>query len=417
MEQYRLVKDHAENIRRSSYWLRKTSFLLGIWPAELLPSLSIRWYRVLYRFTLIIHWINTYLQLLFFCHNLGNLNLVVQGLCSFVSITTTGIKCMRIYAYEHEIARIWQTIESGILLRKIRFLAKGVNNKNIFAQFDDITGRMWKEVHLNLRFYTFMVGAVASSYSIIPLGSYLYHQVQGHAFNRSLVYNTYYPYIQTVKYRSPLYELLFCSESISGYSTWAGVVAFDALYIVFVLYATSLVRLLNELMQETTNPTFTVREKAFFLRECLLHHGRVIRFVQQIDEIFSPLLLLQLFTSTAIICVIAFATTFSKDAGDSQTILMVLYLITAVYQLFQFCWYGQRLQNESNDLPVAVYNARWELCSREFQRSHQILLLYSQCRIELHAWSFSAMSLETFSGVWGLYLFSPPGDDQSELGD
>ncbi|XP_050094074.1 odorant receptor 63a-like [Anopheles aquasalis] len=399
MEHYQPVKDRTESIRTSSYWLRKTSFLMGVWPAKLQTSLGIPWYRVLYRFTLAMHWINTYLQLEFFCHNLGNLNLVVQGLCSFISITTTGIKCMRLHSYEEEISRIWKTIESGILFRKIHFLAKGGNNKGIFVQFDAIAGHMWKEVHLNLRFYTTVVGAVASSYSIIPLCSYLYHLLQGQSINRKLVYNTYYPYMEMIKYRSPLYELLFCTESMSGYTTWAGVVAFDGLYVVFVLYATSLLRLLNELMQETTNPTFTDPERAFLLRECLLHHGRVIRLVQQINEIFSPLLLLQLFTSTAIICVIAFAATFSEDAGDSQTMLMVLYLIAAVYQLFQFCWYGQRLQNESNDLPVAVYNARWELCSPEFKRSHHILLLFSQRRIELRAWSFSAMSLETFSKI------------------
>uniref|UniRef100_A0A182G0F9 Uncharacterized protein n=1 Tax=Anopheles albimanus TaxID=7167 RepID=A0A182G0F9_ANOAL len=374
---------------------------MGVWPVKLQTSLGIPWYRALFRFTLAMHWINTYLQLEFFCHNLGNLSLVVQGLCTFVSIATTGIKCLRLHWYEDDIARIWQSIESAVLLRKIRFPATGVNNKGIFAQFDDITGRMWREVHLNLRFYALVVGATASSYSIIPFCSYLYHNLQGHTFNRSLVYNLYYPHMEMIKYRSPLYELLFCTESMSGYTTWAGVVAFDGLYVVFVLYAASLVRMLNELMQETTSPTFTDPERAFFLRECLLHHGRVIRLVQQINEIFSPLLLLQLFTSTAIICVIAFAATFVKDAGDSHSMVMVLliYLIAAVYQLFQFCWYGQRLQNESNDLPVAVYNARWELCSREFKHSHHILLLFSQRCIELRAWSFSAMSLETFSKI------------------
>lgn len=39
----------------------------------------------------------------------------------------------------------------------------------------------------------------------------------------------------------------------------------------------------------------------------------------------------------------------NQNEGDSQILVMVLYLIAAFYQLFQFCWYGQRVQNEVNN--------------------------------------------------------------------
>ena len=152
------------------------------------------------------------------------------------------------------------------------------------------------------------------------------------------MYNTYYPLLEPIKRRSPLFELLFCSESLSGYTTWAGVVAFDGLYVAMVLYAASLMRLLRDLLHETANPGLTDAERAFFQRECILHHIRTIQLsrlcgcgelpapiarwraydlffyspifgslIEKINEIFSPVLLVQLFTSTSIICVIAFA--------------------------------------------------------------------------------------------------------------
>lgn len=37
-----------------------------------------------------------------------------------------------------------------------------------------------------------------------------------------------------------------------------------------------------------------------------------------------------------------------QSERDSQTLVMILYLIAAFYQLLQFCWYGQRVQNEVN---------------------------------------------------------------------
>uniref|UniRef100_A0A182XUS0 Odorant receptor n=1 Tax=Anopheles quadriannulatus TaxID=34691 RepID=A0A182XUS0_ANOQN len=396
-EHYQPEEDYGELVQRSTYWVRALATTMGIWPGQYV-SMRSHWYRRLYYFMLLMHWLNTYLQTEFFFRNLGNLGLVVQGLCSFVSITTTGIKVMRIHAYEAEIVQLWKTLQDATFIKKIRFLRK-TDRGTIFQRIHNLLARQCKEVQLNLRFYTLVVGLVASNYSIIPACSNLYNQFQGNAFNRSFVYNTYYPLLEPIKRRSPLFELLFCSESLSGYTTWAGVVAFDGLYVAMVLYAASLMRLLRDLLHETANPGLTDAERAFFQRECILHHIRTIQLIEKINEIFSPVLLVQLFTSTSIICVIAFAASMHADEGDSQTMLMVLYLIAAIYQLFQFCWYGQRLQNEGTELPRSVYDAQWELCAQRFKSTQHVLLLYSQRQIEMRAWSFSAMSLETFSTI------------------
>uniref|UniRef100_A0A182JD32 Odorant receptor n=1 Tax=Anopheles atroparvus TaxID=41427 RepID=A0A182JD32_ANOAO len=249
--------------------------IMGVWPQEYV-AIRVQWYRKLYYFMMLMHWFNTYLQVEFFFRNLGNLNLIVQGLCSFCSICTTGIKAMRMHSYEAEILHIWRTMESATLFKKIHFLRTG-DNKHIFTRIDDHIDRQWKEVHLNLRFYCLVVGAVASTYSIIPACMNLYNEFQGNDFNRSLVYNTYYPFIEEYRRFSPLHEVLFCSESLSGFTTWAGVVAFDGLYVVLVLYATSLMRMLGDLMQETTNQALSDVERTFFLRECLQQHIKTIQ--------------------------------------------------------------------------------------------------------------------------------------------
>uniref|UniRef100_A0A182NZ53 Uncharacterized protein n=1 Tax=Anopheles dirus TaxID=7168 RepID=A0A182NZ53_9DIPT len=396
-ERYQPAQDFNELVQRSSFWVRAMAKTMGIWPGRYV-SMRLRWYRRLYYFMLLMHWLNTYLQIEFFFRNLGNLGLVVQGLCSFVSICTTGLKVMRMHAYEDEIQQIWHALENATFVKRIRFLRK-TDRGAVFDDINRLLAGQWKEVQLNLRFYCFVVGLVASIYSILPAGSNLYSQFLGHNFNRSLVYNTYYPFLEPIKQRSPLFELLFCSESLSGYTTWAGVVAFDGLYVVLVLYATSLMRLLRDLVRETANPHLTDTERSFFQRECILHHIRTKQLIEKINEIFSPILLVQLFTSTSVICVIAFAASMPTDGADSQTMLMVLYLIAAIYQLFQFCWYGQRLQNESTALPLSVYDVEWERCAQNFKTSHRILLLYSQRQIDMRAWSFSAMSLETFSTI------------------
>ncbi|XP_053676537.1 odorant receptor 63a-like [Anopheles nili] len=396
-KRYQPPVEFIDLVQKSSFWVRWMGTSMGIWPVEHV-SIRPQWYRKLYYFMLLALWYNTYVQIEFLFHNLKTLNLAVQSLCSLCSISSAIFKVMRLHAYENEIRDIWQTLENVTVLKELHFLRKS-DSDTIFGRINKQLMRQWKEVHFNLRFYNLMVGLVACNYSIIPFCSNLYNQLKGREFNRSFVYRTYYRSMELLKYRSPLFEVLFCSESLSGYTTWASMVAFDGLYVVMVLNAVSLLRLLGDFMRETTNSGFTEREKIFFQRECIRYHIKVIRLVEKLNEIFAPVLLVQLLTSTSIICVIAFAASSQSNASDSQTMLMVLYLITAIYQLFQFCWYGQRFQNESFKLPQAVYDAEWEQCAKQFNTTHHILLLYSQRQLDMRAWNFSAMSLETFSTI------------------
>lgn len=85
--------------------------------------------------------------------------------------------------------------------------------------------------------------------------------------------------MESAKYYSPLYELLFCSESLSGYTTWAGVIAFDGLYVLLTMHVVTMFSSLNLIIKETTNKNFTEDDKHFFLRECIMHHTRAMRYV------------------------------------------------------------------------------------------------------------------------------------------
>ncbi|XP_065090019.1 odorant receptor 63a-like [Ochlerotatus camptorhynchus] len=205
--------------------------------------------------------------------------------------------------------------------------------------------------------------------------------------------------MENSKYYSPLHEVLFCSESLSGYTTLAGVVAFDGLYVLLTMHMIAMLKSLNLFIGETTNENFTDLEKQFFLHECIEHHARALKFLNDINRIFSPILILQVFTSTSIICVIAFHASANANEGDSQILVMVLYLIAAFYQLFQFCWYGQRVQNESIQLPKSVYDCDWYKCSKKFKTTLHIFFLDVQKTVDISAYKLIVMSLETYLSI------------------
>ncbi|XP_038119469.1 odorant receptor 63a [Culex quinquefasciatus] len=324
------------------------------------------WWNRLYYFMIIMHWYNTYLQVEFFCANMGELKTITEGLCSFCSITVTGIKIMRLHSFSDEIYIMLQQMKGHEFLKSINFLKKG-NNKDIFTKIDKIMKAKWREVNLNLRLYSLSVGVVAGTYSIVPAVINLVNLFQGNDIPKRFVYKTYYRYMEEAKYHSPLHELLFCSESLSGFTTWAGVISFDGLYVLLTMHLVTMFSSLNLIIKETSNANFNDAEKQFFLHECIKHHTRALKFV--------------------------------KSERDSQTLVMILYLIAAFYQLLQFCWYGQRVQNESVELPKSVYECDWYKCSKKFKTTLHILLLDVQKTVDISAYNMFVMSLETYLAI------------------
>ncbi|XP_052566396.1 odorant receptor 63a-like [Culex pipiens pallens] len=397
LDRYRPEPGSSEQNDKNIFWLRTMSTSLGIWPEKMVGE-NKSWWNRLYYFMIIMHWYNTYLQVEFFCANMGELKTITEGLCSFCSITVTGIKIMRLHSFSDEIYMMLQQMKGHEFLKSINFLKKA-NNKEIFTKIDKIMKAKWREVNLNLRLYCMSVGVVAITYSIVPAVINLVNLFQGNDIPKRFVYKTYYRYLEEAKYQSPLHELLFCSESLSGFTTWAGVVSFDGLYVLLTMHLVTMFSSLNLIIKEASNVDFNDVEKQFFLHECIKHHTRALKFLGGINQIFSPVLVAQVFTSTSIICVIAFHTSANASERDSQTLVMILYLIAAFYQLLQFCWYGQRVQNESLQLPNSVYECDWYKCSKKFKTTLHILLLDVQKTVDISAYNMFVMSLETYLSI------------------
>lgn len=91
------------------------------------------------------------------------------------------------------------------------------------------------------------------------------------------MYKTYYRSMEQAKFFSPLHEVLFCSESMSGFTTFAGVIAFDGLYVLLTMHVITMFKTLNLIIKESTLASFTDEEKQFYLHECIYHYTRALR--------------------------------------------------------------------------------------------------------------------------------------------
>jgi hypothetical protein len=91
------------------------------------------------------------------------------------------------------------------------------------------------------------------------------------------------------------------------------------------LHATVMLKILHQLLAMSAHPDYSEPEKVTMLKDCIRHHIRIwrylflngyetyekknfyFRFCRDIEEFFSPCNIGQLFISTFIICVVAFA--------------------------------------------------------------------------------------------------------------
>ncbi|XP_063241437.1 uncharacterized protein LOC134541721 [Bacillus rossius redtenbacheri] len=92
-----------------------------------------------------------------------------------------------------------------------------------------------------------------------------------------------------------------------------------------------------------------------------------------------------------------------KDFADSITrIKFLLYLTTASFEVFLFCWYGSNLIQESSRVREAAFLSSWPERSGRHQQAVTLVMLASQRPRRLTVGKFRVLSLETFVALLNL---------------
>nr|CAD7259482.1 unnamed protein product [Timema shepardi] len=81
--------------------------------------------------------------------------------------------------------------------------------------------------------------------------------------------------------------------------------------------------------------------------ECIQHHQQIIDFVDKLDVLFSPVMLVQFLYSVGIICLLGFQATLvgiTVESSEHSSFLKFGVLFgTALFELLLFCWHGDNL--------------------------------------------------------------------------
>ncbi|PSN44738.1 Odorant receptor 73 [Blattella germanica] len=132
---------------------------------------------------------------------------------------------------------------------------------------------------------------------------------------------------------------------------------------------------------------------AMCLNDCIRHHQEIAKFTKELQDIFSPISLIQFLSSSVALCVITFTIAVS-DA--SQIVTYIVFLAISIMQLLFFCWFGSELTYQFETLGEAIYDSPWYESSLDFQKNIHTMLIRSTKSFILTGGNIYLMNLNTF---------------------
>ncbi|XP_011313358.1 odorant receptor 30a-like [Fopius arisanus] len=200
---------------------------------------------------------------------------------------------------------------------------------------------------------------------------------------RPLVFSSVYPFDTQP---SPRYEVLVFIEQLEGIVACITAIIPDVLYAAFVFHACGQLEILSsriEKIGENTSENFNQ-----FLKSSVTHHLRIIKFVENIDNLFNGFILGLILYFTLVFCSQAFmAMTVTGRSGNKDEMMLKLYRLCS----------PAGIDMESADLLNAAYNCNWIDLPPNKAISLCMICLRSQKPLGITAGKFLPVTLNTYA--------------------
>ncbi|XP_058805763.1 uncharacterized protein LOC131672515 [Phymastichus coffea] len=254
---------------------------------------------------------------------------------------------------------------------KIEYWSEFISASHRFTKFD----------------YLMYVGT-SSMYYLQTILNYLKIPVE----QREMMIRAQYPF----DFRSsPMYEIMTLVQIVQGLTMCSLLALSESLLVALVLYACGHINLLSDKIDEFSLNCLN-NEKDVSPEAIIKQHQKILNIVQQIETIYTYASFVQVFLSTFTIC----STGYIVIAVADDIITMIkcgMLGATAMWQGYSFCFFGQRLINESEKISIKIYNTFWYLVNPKKIRALSYMINRSQTPLTLTAGKFTSLSAETYT--------------------
>ncbi|XP_059608061.1 odorant receptor 4-like [Phlebotomus argentipes] len=170
------------------------------------------------------------------------------------------------------------------------------------------------------------------------------------------------------------------------------VVCSDLLIIVMIMYCNAEIKSILALISSLNNEDIVGSEANVILK--IIHNVHVSFFenANQLTDVFWQIYFHKLFTILIYFC----SAMFLLQSKDVSILASLLCLVVIVVQSFLLCYFGQVLQNGSEEMANSLYMTKWYLLAIKDQKILLILMNGFKNPIKVETFGFGVISYYTF---------------------
>ncbi|KAJ8664567.1 hypothetical protein QAD02_006229 [Eretmocerus hayati] len=201
---------------------------------------------------------------------------------------------------------------------------------------------------------------------------------------------------------SPIYEIVFVIQFISGYYLYTITIAACSLAAVFVTHICGQLEIVMRLLQNYANDVESeMAAKSNKMAEIVERHLRALNFAKQIEENLSMICFVEFIGCTMNICFLGYY--FITEWDDQNLISSITYLtllVSFTLNIFMFCYIGQILTDQCEKVGDVAYAIEWyNFRGKKAADLIMIIAIAYRAPAKLTANKITPLTLGTFCNV------------------
>ncbi|XP_050490084.1 odorant receptor 4-like isoform X2 [Bombus huntii] len=183
---------------------------------------------------------------------------------------------------------------------------------------------------------------------------------------------------------SPKFEIAFICQLLSAALSITSIAGLDCSFMTTMLHVSAQFKLINTWISNigteiNCNPNYTQKIKVDLTR-CIRHHQRIIHGIE--------------------VCLSGYAI-LDTGKAEADLVKFISYFISMAVHLLLWCWPGEILVQESQEIGHAVYfNVPWYDLPPIYQRHLCLMIVRAQQYSSISALTFQTLSIHTLTAVF-----------------
>ncbi|XP_076677955.1 odorant receptor 4-like [Andrena cerasifolii] len=203
--------------------------------------------------------------------------------------------------------------------------------------------------------------------------------------------------LQVLHVPDKLFLLIFILEYLMLLVTSNGNLGSDAVFFGITFHLCGQAELLKLDFTKIVNEEENTAKRIDAL---IKRHRHLLKLSEQLNDVISSVLIVQLFSSCLLICTTGFQFIFSLSELDGVMMIKTFMVMsTCLSQLFAYSYVGDYLTVQMEGIGYSFYSSSWYDLPRYLSRDIVLILLRSQRPVHLTAGKFIVVNMESYMSI------------------